>query len=303
MPADRPLRLGATTTALITPFRDGALDLPALERLAERQIRGGVDGLAVCILTGEGPTLTRSERAAVIRTCVRVAGDLVPVIAATGTNATATTIAFTLDAEELGASAALVTLPYYSKPGQKGIVGHFAQLATATSLPLIVENNPMRTAIDMTLPTLAALADIPSIVGLALAEGNAVARCPVPFWRQRFLLLSDRDATALSFLGSGGNSIISAGANVYPRLYVSMQQAARGGNLPAARLLDDRLAPLTGALGPEADPAAIKNALRTLLPIDPEVRMPLLALDADGEQLISQALSRVSEIQDAALYI
>ncbi|CAN7245004.1 4-hydroxy-tetrahydrodipicolinate synthase [Rhizobium sp. LjRoot258] len=303
MPADRALRLGATTTALITPFRDGALDLSKLEQLAERQIRGGVDGLAVCTLTGEGPTLTRSERAAVILTCVRVAGGRVPVIAATGTNATASAIALTRDAEELGASAALVTLPYYSKPSQKGIAGHFAQLAAATHLPLIVENNPLRTAIDMTLPTLTALADIPSIVGMLVADGSTAARAMPSHLCQRFLRLSDRDATALSFLSTGGRGIISAGANVCPRLYASLQQAARDGNLSAARLLEDRLAPLTAALGAEVDPAAIKHALQTLQQIDPEVRLPLLALDDDRKQSVSQALACLSEIQKNAISI
>jgi len=303
MPADKVLRLGATTTALVTPFRDGALDLSALERLAERQIHGGVDGLAVCTLTGEGSTLTRSERAAVILTCVRVAGGRVPVIAATGTNATASTIALTRDAEELGASAALVTLPYYSKPGQKGIVGHFTQLAAATTIPLIVENNPLRTAIDMTAPTFAALANIPSVVGLLLADGSVAARALQPDWRQRLLFLSDRDATALSFLNTGGSGIISAGANVCPRLYASLQQAARGGNLSAARLLEDRIAPLTTALGAEGDPAAIKHALQTLLQTDPEVRLPLLALDADEKLSVSQALARASDAREVALSI
>ncbi|TCM72261.1 4-hydroxy-tetrahydrodipicolinate synthase [Rhizobium sp. BK068] len=209
----------------------------------------------------------------------------------------------TRDAEELGASAALVTLPYYSKPGQEGIVGHFTQLAAATTFPLIVESNPLRTAIDMTSPTLAALADIPSVVGLLLADGSAAARALQPDWRQRLLLLSDCDATALSFLNSGGSGIISAGANVCPRLYASLQQAARGGNLSAARLLEDRLAALTAALGAESDPAAIKHALQTLLQTDPAVRLPLLALDADEKLSVSQALARACDARDVALSI
>ncbi|MBW9112989.1 4-hydroxy-tetrahydrodipicolinate synthase [Rhizobium cauense] len=303
MPADRVLRLGATTTALVTPFRDGAVDHGALERLAEWQIRCGVDGLAVCTPIGEGPTLTRHERAAVIRTCVRAAGGFVPVIAATGTNATASTIALTLDAEELGASAALVTAPYYSKPGQAGIAHHFAQLAAATRIPLIVENSPLRTASDMTLPTLASLAEIPSVVGLLLSDGSAAAQALPPDWRRRFLLLSDRDTTALSFLSTGGSGIVSAGANVCPRLYASLQQAARAGNLSAARLLENALAPLTARLGAEVDPAAIKHALQALLQIDPETRLPLVALDAAAKQSVSQALARVSETRGMALSI
>ncbi|MBB3318490.1 4-hydroxy-tetrahydrodipicolinate synthase [Rhizobium sp. BK181] len=303
MPADRTLRLGPTTTALVTPFREGVVDLSALEQLVEWQIQSGVDGLAVCTATGEGSTLTRSERAAAILTCVRVAAGRVPVIAATGTNATASTIALTRDAEELGAAAALVTLPYYSKPGQKGIASHFAQLAFATSLPLIVENNPLRTAIDMTSTTLNALADIPSVVGFVLADGSVAARTLPPEWRQRFLLLSDCDATALSFLSTGGSGIISAGANLCPRLYASLQQAARGGNLPAARQLEGRLAPLTAALGAEGDPAAIKYALQTLRLIDPEVRLPLLGVEANEKQSISQALLRASGAHDSSLSI
>ncbi len=303
MSADRALRLGATTTALITPFRDGIVDLFTLEQLVERQIRGGVDGLAVCTLFGEGPTLTRSERADIIQTCVRVAGGRVPIIAATGTNATASTIALTLDAEELGASAALVTLPYYSKPGQKGIAGHFAQLAAATHLPLIVENDPLRTATDMTLPTLTALADIPSVVGLLLANSSSAVRALSSNWHNRFQLFSDRDPTALAFLSNGGNGIISAGANVCPRFYTSLQQSAYGGNLAAARLLEDRLAPLTVALGAEADPGAIKHALQSLLQIDPAVRLPLVALDADGKHSVSQALACIAKCPEYALSI
>ncbi|EPE98819.1 4-hydroxy-tetrahydrodipicolinate synthase [Rhizobium grahamii] len=303
MQVDRALRLGATTTALVTPFCEGTVDLSALERLVERQIHGGVDGLAVCTPTGEGPTLTRSERAAIIVTCVQAAGGRVPVIAATGTNATASTIALTRDAEELGAAAALVTLPYYSKPSQKGIAGHFAQLASATSLPLIVENNPLRTAIDMTLSTLKALADIPSVIGFLLADGSAAALAMPPEWRQRFLLLSDSDATALPFLSTGGSGVISAGANLCPRLYASLQQAARGGNLPAARRLEDRLAPLTAALGADGDPAAIKYALQTLRLIDPEVRLPLLAVDANEKQSLSQAMLYASGARNSYLSI
>jgi 4-hydroxy-tetrahydrodipicolinate synthase len=294
----KSLRLGTITTALITPFRDDRPDFAALEQLAERQIRSGIDGLAVCTVTGEGPTLSMEEQAEVVRTCVRVAAGRVPIIAATGTNSTTSTIALTRQAEKLGASAALVTVPYYSKPGQRGVVHHFQMLAAETTLPLIADSNPSRCAIGLSPETLEAFSCIPSIVGLVGVLDNDTCSTALPrHLRERFTFLSNRDDTARAFLGQRGDGIISAGANVHPRLFASMQQAARAGNIHAAMALEGRLFPLMQALGADAGPSTVKHALHVLLGTDPAVRLPMVALDPDEKTSVFDALTSVSELR------
>lgn len=291
MQGHKALRLGATTTALVTPFRDDKIDADALERLVEQQIQAGVDGLAVCTLVAESPTLTIAERSEIIRTCVHVAAGRLPVIAATGTNDTAGSIALTRRAAALGASAALVTVPYYSKPGQNGIINHFRQIGAASRLPLIVDDNPSWTATHLTAQTMAAFADIPSIVGIVSGYGG----CEMPaHLRARFHHISGDDAGAVPFLVSGGDGILSTSANIQPRLFGSMHQAARGGNIAAARALDDRLLPLMRSLGADGDPSAIKYALHVTLGIDPAVRLPLLQPDREVEIAIADALADLS---------
>jgi 4-hydroxy-tetrahydrodipicolinate synthase len=150
MEGGRPAsRIGGMMTALVTPFADDVVDAVALAAHVEWQILNGIDGLVACGITGEGAALTMAERTGVISTCIRAAAGKVPVIAASGTNCTATTIWETRQAAALGADAALVTLPYYSKPTQKGIVNHFELLAASTDLPLIVHNQPSHTAADL----------------------------------------------------------------------------------------------------------------------------------------------------------
>ncbi len=289
------LRLGAVTTALVTPFRGDAVDLSTLEKLAIRQVLSGVGGIAVCTVTGEGPTLSMLERSAVLQCCVRAADRRVPVLAATGTNCTLETIRLTQQAEALGAAAAIVTVPYYSKPGQRGILHHFETLAAETSIPLIVDDNPARSASSLSPHTLEALAAIPSIAGVI---GHGI-QPPSPALRERFLFLSDRDDTSLAFLSGYGIGIISSGANVHPRLFNSLHNAALAGNIPGALALERRLHPLTHILGDQA-PAQIKYALRLLLDVDATVRLPMVELDADERAAIFDALTSAAETRPLA---
>lgn len=292
METARTPRPGGAITALVTPFRDGDLDRAALRALAEWQILSGVDGLAVCSVTGEGPALSQRERGEVIDLSVRSAGGRVPVIAATGTNSTESTIALTREAEALGAAAALVTVPYYSKPGQKGIVHHFEQLASASGLPVIIDNAPALTASDLSVETLDRLAAIPGILGIRDATGDIARFAGLsPFLRQRFRFFSGHDPSALAFTIAGGDGMISPGANVLPRLFTSMQQAARAGNLSAALSLQDRLLPLISVLGPEGDPARIKHALGLIRGLEVELRLPLVAAEPETRFAIGEALA------------
>lgn len=285
-------RLGGAITALVTPFRHSGLDRPALRALADWQILSGVDGLTVCSTTGEGSTLSPQERAEVIDLVIRSAAGRVPVIAATGTNSTESTIVLTREAEALGAAAALVTLPYYSKPGQKGIVHHFEQLAAASRLPVIIDHAPAQTASDLSTETLGRLAAIPGIFGIRDATGDIARFAGLsPLLRQRFRFFSGHDPSALAFTIAGGEGMISSGANVLPRLFISMQQAARAGNLSAAHSLQDRLLPWITALGPEGDPARIKHALWLTRGLKAELRLPLVAAEPELCLTIGEALA------------
>ncbi|TBY73104.1 4-hydroxy-tetrahydrodipicolinate synthase [Rhizobium leguminosarum] len=285
-------RLAGAITALVTPFCRGRVDRSALRALVEWQILSGVDGLAVCSVTGEGSTLSPQERAEVIDLSIRSAAGRVPVIAATGTNSTESSIALTREAETLSAAAVLVTVPYYSKPGQKGIIHHFEQVAAASRLPVIVDHAPAQTASDLSTDTLFRLAAIPGIVGIRDATGDIARFAGLsPILRQRFRFFSGHDPSALAFTIAGGDGVISPGANVLPRLFTSMQQAARAGNLLAARSLQDRLLPLISALGPEGDPARIKHALRLMRGLEAEVRLPLVAAEPEMRFAIGKALA------------
>lgn len=286
------MRPGGAITALVTPFSNGEVGSAALEALVEWQVLSGVDGLAVCTAAGEGPTLSPQERRMVLDICIRTAADRIPVIAAAGTNCTESTIALIRDAEECGARAVLVTVPYYSKPGQKGILHHFQQIAAASNLPVLIENAPARTASDLTSETMERLADLEKIVAIVDSTGDIarLANLP-PALRRRFRFLSGHDATALSFHLSGGDGIVSAAANILPRLVSSLQQAAYGSYISAALALNDRLHPLLTALGTDNDPALLKYALQLLRGTGPDLRLPLVPAEAESRFAIAKALS------------
>jgi 4-hydroxy-tetrahydrodipicolinate synthase len=281
------MRLTGAITALITPFRrDGDLDIAALENLVEAQIAAGIGGLAVCTVTGEGSALSFEEREAVISTTVRKAAGRVPVIASTGTNSTESTIALTCRAEALGAAAALVTVPYYSKPGQKGILHHFREVAAASRLPLIVVDDPVRTASTLSAATLEELSRNAAIFGILQTAGDMA---PLECFRDRLHLFTGNELTAPAFLACGGDALISPVSNVLPRLVTALQHAASCGNLPAALLLCDRLTPLVEALG-MGDPARIKHAVNALTGTPAELRLPLVPADDDERETIAAAL-------------
>ncbi|MBB3310662.1 4-hydroxy-tetrahydrodipicolinate synthase [Rhizobium sp. BK196] len=286
------LRPGGAITALVTPFHNGEVDGAALEALVEWQVLSGVDGLALCTAAGEGLSLSPQERRMVLDICVRTAADRIPVIAAAGTNCTESTIALIRDAEECGARAALVTVPYYSKPGQKGILHHFQQIAAASNLPVLIENAPARTASDLTVETLERLAELDAIVAIVDATGDIArfANMP-PALRHRFRFLSGHDGTALSFHLAGGDGIISAAANILPRLVTSLQQAAYGSYISAALALSDRLHLLLTALGSESDPARLKYALQVLRGTEADLRLPLVPAETESRSAIVAALS------------
>jgi 4-hydroxy-tetrahydrodipicolinate synthase len=266
-------------TALVTPFRDDAVDERALIELVERQIAAGVDGLVPCGSTGESATLSHAEHRRVVEVVVAAARGRVQVIAGTGSNSTREAIELTRHAKEAGADGALLISPYYNKPTQAGIVAHYAAIARETGLPLLVYNIPGRTASNILPETLAQLADIEQVVGVKEASGDvaqisrAIAATP-----DGFSVLSGDDALTLPILALGGDGVISTTSNVAPSEMVELVRAFRAGDLARARDVHYRLLPLFGALFAETNPIPVKAALALAGLIRDEIRLPLTAL-------------------------
>src|SRR5579872_1445880 len=217
-------------TALVTPFRRGAVDEAAFVALVERQIAAGVHGLVPVGTTGEGSTLSHAEHRRVIELCVRTAAGRVPVIAGAGSNATAEAIELTQHAKEIGADAVLSVTPYYNRPSQEGLYRHFAAIAEAVEIPMVLYNVPSRTSVDISNDTVARLAKLPNIVGIKDATGD-LPRASLqrlmcgPDW----VMLSGDDPSALGYIAHGGHGCISVTSNVAPAACAAFYNAALGG--------------------------------------------------------------------------
>lgn len=278
--------------ALVTPFSNGAVDLDSFGTFVEWQIEQGSDGLVPCGTTGESPTLSHAEHYAVITRTVEVANRRVPVIAGCGSNDTATAIAHMAHAAKVGADAALIVVPYYNKPSQAGLVAHFTALAENSALPIIVYNIPGRSVADMTTETMAAIARLPTVIGVKDATGN-IARVSA----QRaacgadFIQLSGNDDMALAFNAMGGVGAISVTANVAPRLCAQFQAATLAGDFRTALAINDRLYPLHAALFSDASPGPTKYALAKLGKMTADVRLPITAPSAESMAAVDAALA------------
>lgn len=278
--------------ALVTPFKDGAVDLDALKALVEWQIGEGSSGLVPVGTTGESPTLSHDEHLMVVEEVVKAAAGRVPVIAGAGSNNTVETVGFMQHAHRVGADAALVVTPYYNKPTQQGMIQHFTAAHDCCDLPIIIYNIPGRSVVDMTPATMGELAKLPRIIGVKDATGD-LSRVP----QQRitcgtdFIQLSGEDATALGFNAHGGTGCISVTANVAPRLCADFQQATLAGDYTKALALLDRLMPLHMAIFAEPGVAGAKYALSKLGHMQNEVRCPLTTVSADTAAQIDAAMA------------
>ncbi|WP_292893443.1 MULTISPECIES: 4-hydroxy-tetrahydrodipicolinate synthase [unclassified Nitratireductor] len=280
-------------TALVTPFaKDGSLDKKAFRELVEWQIAEGSNGLVPVGTTGESPTLTHEEHREVVRICVEAAQGRVPVIAGAGSNSTREAIALARFAEEVKADAALVVTPYYNKPTQAGLYEHFAAVARATSLPIIIYNIPPRSVIDMTPETMGRLAkDFSNIVGVkdATAKVDRVSEQRMTCGKD-FIQLSGEDASALGFNAHGGVGCISVTANVAPRLCAEFQAATLANDKEKALELQDRLMPLHKAIFIEPGLCGAKYALSRLGRVENTVRSPLVTIEASTAERIDAAM-------------
>jgi 4-hydroxy-tetrahydrodipicolinate synthase len=263
-------------TALVTPFRSGAIDREALARLVERQIAGGVHALVPCGSTGEAATLTHDEHLEVVREVVRLARGRVPVIAGTGSNSTAEAVRLTCGAEELGAQGALLISPYYNRPTQEGIYRHYVAVAEATRLPIIVYNVPTRTGSNITPETLARLARVPNVVGVKEASGSLaqvmeiLAACGPDF-----AVYSGDDGLTLPIMAAGGKGVIAVTSNLVPREFAELATTLLAGDLPGARALMARLMGLVRVMSLEVNPLPVKTALALMGACAEEFRLPL----------------------------
>ena len=279
-------------TALVTPFRNGEVDVEALENLVEFQIGQGIHGLVPCGTTGETPSMSEAEDRLVIGTVVRVTNGRVPVIAGTGSNSTDMAIKYTRMAEEEGADGSLQVSPYYNKPTQEGLYRHFAAIAESTSLPIVLYNIPGRTSVTISPETTARLAEIPNIVGTKEATHSMDLASDIRrLCGEEFDILSGDDSLTLPLMSLGGRGVISVAANVAPAVVSDMVNALLEGNFERGRELHYDLLPLCRALFIETNPIPVKTAASILGLCSDEMRLPMIPLA--GENL--DTLRRVME--------
>lgn len=262
--------------ALVTPFRNGAVDEDAFVALVERQIAGGVHGLVPVGTTGETATLSHEEHRRVVELCVATAKGRVPVIAGTGSNSTAEAIELVQHAKAVGADAALVVTPYYNRPSQEGLYAHYAAINAAVQLPVLVYNVPARTSVDISNATLARLSKLPNIVGIKDATGD-LPRASLQRLEcgEDWVMLSGNDDGGLGYMAHGGHGCISVTCNVAPELVSQFYNDAMAGRYQDALYGQDRLIRLHKALFADASPAPTKFALAQLGLCTDECRLPI----------------------------
>jgi len=282
-------------TALVTPMReDGSIDEDAYVRLIDWQIAEGTQGLVPVGTTGESPTLTHAEHMRVVELAIVCARGRVPVIAGAGSNSTAEAIGLARHAKKSGADAVLVVTPYYNKPTQEGLFRHYTAIAETVDIPIVIYNIPGRSVIDMSVETMARLAQHRNIIGVKDATANltrpqhTARACGVDFCQ-----LSGEDHTAIPFLAAGGHGCISVTANVAPRLCAEMQAAWVRGDLAGAMAIQARLLPLHDAMFIESNPGPVKYAAALLGFGTNTVRMPLAAVGHDAALKIKAAMVEV----------
>jgi 4-hydroxy-tetrahydrodipicolinate synthase len=280
-----------TYTALITPFRDGAVDEPALRNLIREQIAAGVDGIVPCGSTGESATMNHAEHQRVIAISVEEAAGKVKVIAGTGSNNTAEAISLTTYAKKAGADAALLISPYYNKPTQEGHVAHYRAIADASGLPLFVYNIPGRTGVNILPETIAKMAEHPMIVGVKEASGSLdqISRI-IQLTEGRMTVLSGDDSLTLPLIAVGGHGVIAVVSNILPGKTVAMVRAARAGDFETARKLHYELLPIIQALFTETNPIPVKAAMAMLGKCGPELRMPLTPITEPNRKRLEAVL-------------
>jgi 4-hydroxy-tetrahydrodipicolinate synthase len=288
------MELKGVYTALVTPFRDYALDEEALKHLIEFQLQGKVDGIVPCGTTGEAATLSYEEHERVVELTVKFVNKTVPVVAGTGSNSTKETIELSQDAKKVGADMCLLTTPYYNKPTQEGLYRHFKSVAEEVDIPLILYNIPGRTGINMTPETVARLAEIPNIIGIKEASGSLVQVADIyRLARGKITIMSGDDNLFLPMMSVGATGVISVISNAMP---VELQDLYRTflveGDIQKAMDPNARLLPVMQAMFVETNPIPIKEALYHMGMIEKEFRLPLCPLSEENNKFLKGVLKK-----------
>jgi len=286
------LSFAGAHTALVTPFKDGALDELALTALIESQIQGGIAGIVPVGTTGESPTLSHEEHRRVIEIAVKVAAKRVMVIAGTGSNATSEAVELTVEAEKLGADAALVVAPYYNKPSPEGLYRHFKKVADAVTIPILLYSIPGRCGIEIPVSVVARLAaDCPNVVAIKEAGGTLERvhelRAALP---ESFQILSGDDALTLPFMAAGGVGVISVASNIIPADVEELVQSFLRGDLSKTEELHAKYSPLFHDLFIEPNPVPIKTALAAKGVCQDDVRLPLCEMSQSNKDILLKTL-------------
>ena len=284
-----------SNVALITPFKDNNLDEENYIKLINFHLENNTNGLVPAGTTGESPTLSHKEHEKVIELCIKEAKGKVPVIAGTGSNSTEEAVALTKHAEKAGADGALVVTPYYNKPTQEGLFQHYKSINDNTSLPIIIYNIPSRCVIDMSVDTMARLFELKNISGVKDATGD-LKRLDQTINKlgPEFIQLTGEDGLAFEFNKRGGVGIISVTANIAPKLCSDMQKYSKSNSdneLKEAERIDQMLQPLHKALFIESNPAPVKYAAKLLGLCDDEIRLPLVKIKKETQEIVKKALS------------
>jgi 4-hydroxy-tetrahydrodipicolinate synthase len=290
-------------TALVTPFtRNGELDEKAVRVLGRRQIDAGIHFLVPCGTTGENPTLSLAERIRTVEILVDEANGKVPVLAGAGGYDTREVIHLAHEMEKAGATGLLSVTPYYNKPTPDGLYQHYRAIADSTPLPIVVYNVPGRTGVNVDVPTLARLAEIPNIVGVKEASGNVTQMCEVcRAVPADFIVLSGDDALTLPLMAVGGRGLISVASNEIPAELVQMVEAAERNDFAAARAIHTRVMPLMMINFVEANPVPVKAAMAAMGLIEEIYRLPMVSPRAESREKILRVLKELKLVNKPAL--
>jgi 4-hydroxy-tetrahydrodipicolinate synthase len=286
-------------SAIVTPFKDGALDLNNFQDLLDWQIKWGVNGVIVCGTTGESTSLTDLERNLVIVSALEACKSRAPIIVGSGSNCTAESIEFSKQAEKLGANGLLVTVPYYNRPSQEGLYRHYKAINDNVGIPIIIYNNPVRSAVGLSDETIVRLSKLPNIKGLKDSTGDLARPVNLKMLLKNdpdFMMVTGEDQTSVAFNSSGGVGIISITGNIAPELCARIQNASLNNNYQEALSLQLKLFILHKAMVCETNPVPIKFALSLLGKITEEVRLPLVGLRVDSKIIVRKAMEELGII-------
>jgi 4-hydroxy-tetrahydrodipicolinate synthase len=282
-------------TALVTPFtKGGDLDETGVRRLARRQIDAGVHFLVPCGTTGESPTLSSDERIRVVEIVAEEANGKVPILAGAGGYDTREVIHAARDMQQAGANGLLSVTPYYNKPTAEGLFQHYRAIAESTPLPIVVYNVPGRTGVNVDVPTLARMAEIPNIVGVKEASGNITQMCEVcRAVPGEFIVLSGDDALTLPLMAIGGRGVISVASNEIPAEMAQMVEAAEREDFAAARKIHARIMPLLMVNFIEANPVPVKAAMADMGLLEERYRLPMVSPRSESREKIRKVLAEL----------